>query len=152
MLLATYRDPGGGGPREGPLLFATNQGKCCPVLALAGNRSRKTDRKLHHTLVRGAWRNLRDRHHIVPDSAEGPHDGEVTALIRQESRRSALRALAAAPSGGLHDHRLLVTDRVRSVANGGLDIVPREARVGVQHIRLGSTFARPAWGPRPGWW
>ena len=94
------------------------------VLVLGQQDPPLADRELHHDLVRGAWGNLHDRHHIVAGGAQGPHDGEVTALIRQESHRSALRVLATAPSGGLHDHRLLVTDRVRSVANGGLDILP----------------------------
>jgi hypothetical protein len=40
------------------------------------------DRELQHNFVRGPWRDLRDRDHIVTGNAQEPDDGEVTALIR----------------------------------------------------------------------
>jgi hypothetical protein len=116
------------------------------VLVLGQGNAPFADRELHHDLVRRAWRDLRDGGHVVPDSAESPDDGEVTALTRLESRWSALRVLATAPSGGLHDHRLLVRYRVRGVPDSGLDGLPREARIGVQQIRLGRPFAQLAAG------
>jgi hypothetical protein len=81
------------------------------------------DRELQHNVVRGPCRDLCDCDHIVTGNAEGADDGEVTALIRQKPHRSTSCALAAAPPGGLEDHRLLVRHRVRRVADGRLDVL-----------------------------
>jgi hypothetical protein len=70
------------------------------VLVLGQQDPRLADRELHHNLVRGAWGNLRDRHHIVAGRTQGPHDGEVTALICQESHRQRFVRLRLRPLAG----------------------------------------------------
>jgi hypothetical protein len=114
------------------------------VLVLSQQDPALPDRKLQHDLVRGSWGNLRDRRHVVTGNAEGPDDDEVTTLIRQEPHRSTLGVLAAAPSGGLQNHRLLVRHRIRRIADRRLDVLAGEARVGVQQISLSGPFAQLA--------
>ena len=54
------------------------------VLVLGQQDPPLADRELHHDLVRGAWGNLRDRHHIVADST----GGRTTAKSQLSSARN----------------------------------------------------------------
>jgi hypothetical protein len=81
---------------------------------------------------------LDDGGYVVSGGAEGRDDREVATLVRQETHSLVLLA-----GGILTDKNdLLVGETVGRVSHRGLDIVPRELRICVEEVGLGSTFAK----------
>ena len=75
---------------------------------------------------------------IVADRAESGNYGKVAALVGEKTHR----LLFAAGWAFADENDFLVGERIRRVAHRGLDVLAREARVGVHEIRFGSTFAK----------
>jgi hypothetical protein len=94
------------------------------------------DRQRDHILVAGAAMTLHDGRDIVASLPQRPHDGEVAALVCEQTHASAFgnrRVLAQLDC-------VLVSNRVSTVGNCGLDVVGRQTGIAVQNVRFRGTF------------
>lgn len=109
------------------------------VLVFRQEYSRLGTSQSENSSVLGASTDLHHGGDIVTCRTESRHDGKVAALVDKETHRLLFGAVAF----GDEDH-FLVGERVRRVPHRGLDILARQARIGVQEICLRSPFAQLA--------
>src|SRR5437867_1667174 len=76
----------------------------------------------------------------MASSAEGPNDGEVATLIREEAHRSAFGSLPG--SRRSHEDRFLVGNSIGRVTDGSLDVRTGQTGIGLKQVVLSRTFAQ----------
>lgn len=95
------------------------------VLVFGQHHSILESSRLEHDAIRCSRRGLSDGLNVVPRGTQRPNDRCVAGLVRQKAHGS--RVLCPV----LERPRVLLTDGVGSVGDGGPDVLWRDLRIGV---------------------
>ena len=107
------------------------------IFVLGNQNSGAANRPFHYNGIFGARPQFGNRDDIMSRAAQRTDNREIAALIRQESHTLPAGALFWCDEKGF-----FMSDRIRRVSHGGLNVAPGYSRVGIEEFRLGSAFAK----------
>jgi hypothetical protein len=107
------------------------------ILVFGNQDAVASNRSFHDVLIFFARRHFSDCNDIVICGTKSAHDRKIAALVGEKAHRLS----ACSRFRRRHDQSFLVSQGIGCVAYGRMDILAREAGVGIKQIILSRAFA-----------